>query len=302
MTLADLVDSGYLQKRVPLGPLSTYKFGGVAQYLFEASGEDDLLGLARVLADHPIPVVALGRGSNVVISDHGFPGVVIRPGPELSWWRLSDDGTVAAGAATPLPVVGRASARRGRGGLEFFVGIPGSIGGAVRMNAGCFGTETADRLVTARIVDMRTATARTAASADLDLRYRHSNLQDGEVVVEAAFMTIERDAIEAEAEIRAITRWRKDNQPGGTYNAGSVFKNPPGDAAGRIIDELGLKGLRVGGAAVSDRHANFFVADESATSQDVYDLVSEVRKRVADALGVELHPEVRFLGSFRAAS
>ncbi len=200
-----------------------------------------------------------------------------------------------------MPSVARACAQEGRGGLEFLIGIPGSIGGGVRMNAGCHGSETRDWLQTARVVDLRQGTTRECRSEDLEMTYRHSNLQLDEIVTSATFLTVPRD-VEAIAEtMRDIIRWRRDHQPGGTLNAGSVFKNPSGDSAGRIIDSLGLKGTSVGGAKVSTKHANFFVAEAGVTAQDVYDLVWAIRRRVANELGVWLEPEVQFAGPFHPA-
>ncbi|MFQ5948108.1 MAG: UDP-N-acetylmuramate dehydrogenase, partial [Acidimicrobiia bacterium] len=175
----------------------------------------------------------------------------------------------------------------------------GSVGGGVRMNAGCHGSEMVDWLVEATVVDMTRAAVSVRSPRDLEMGYRYTNLQPTEVVAEATFSSKPRRREEAEQEIREITRWRRRHQPGGTLNAGSVFKNPPGDAAGRIIDELGLKGFRVGGAAVSEKHANFFVADPGASSQEVYDLVWAVRRKVGEATGIWLEPEVRFVGEFR---
>lgn len=291
-----LLADGRLSEDVPLAPLTTYKFGGPARYVVTVEGEQDLLDAHALARDEGIPVVALGRGSNVVVADAGYGGIVLRPGAELS--RRSIGETVVAGAGVPLPLLARETARAGRGGLEFFTGIPGSVGGAVRMNAGCHGTETADVLVTARVFDGDELTLADLGPSDLGLRYRHSDLGDLDFVLEARFRTVDRSPEEAESEIREITRWRKEHQPGGTYNAGSVFKNPPGDAAGRIIDDLGLKGLAVGGASVSERHANFFVASDDATAADVHALVMEVRRRVEEATGVMLEPEIRFLGDF----
>ncbi len=205
---------------------------------------------------------------------------------------------VTAGAAVSLPRLARETVKNDRGGLEWCVGIPGSVGGAVRMNAGGHGSDTAGSLVTATVLELETLDARHMSAADLELEYRHSALTDGEVVLDATFRTVDQDREAGEAHLREITRWRKEHQPGGTFNAGSVFKNPPGDAAGRIIDELGLKGFRVGGAQVSTRHANFFEADRSASARDVYELVAEVRRRVKGATGIDLEPEIRFIGSF----
>jgi UDP-N-acetylmuramate dehydrogenase len=179
------------------------------------------------------------------------------------------------------------------------VGIPGSVGGAVCTNSGCRGTDTAEWLVTARVIDLRTGEVQDRMVHELGLAYRHSDLTEMDMVVEATFRTVPRPRREAEEMMREITRWRRDHQPGGTLNAGSVFKNPPGDAAGRLIDSVGLKDLRVGGVSVSPRHANFFVAETGASAQDLYDLVAEVRRRVREQTGVDLEPEVRFVGAFR---
>lgn len=169
------------------------------------------------------------------------------------------------------------------------------------MNAGGHGSDTAGWLLNAKVLDRLTSTTREVTVEDLEMAYRHSNLTPTDVVIEASFRTVAQDSETGTRLMREVTQWRKQHQPGGTLNAGSVFKNPAGDSAGRIIDSLGLKGLRCGGASVSRRHANFFVADHTATAQDVYDLVGAVRSRVGEATGIWLEPEVRFVGGFDAA-
>ncbi|MFQ5522508.1 MAG: UDP-N-acetylmuramate dehydrogenase, partial [Acidimicrobiia bacterium] len=203
---------------------------------------------------------------------------------------------VVAGGAAPLPRVARTAVEEGILGLEFFVGIPGSVGGAVRQNAGCFGMETKDVLVIAELLDLRSGTSRRAGPKDLEMAYRHSNVGSSEVVVKATFRGSGGDPEAGREEMRRITRWRREHQPGGTLNAGSVFKNPPGVAAGEIIDRLGLKGLRVGDVRVSEKHANFFVAGPEATSADIYRLAQEVKDRVFEATGTMLEPEIQFVG------
>ncbi len=294
-----LVAAGLVVQDALLAPLTTYKLGGPARWYLEASDEEALRRAGAVLAEEPVPVLVLGRGSNVVIADTGFDGLVVRLGTGFSWIRLEDEGNVAAGGATAVPGLARAAVRAGRGGLEFLTGIPGSVGGAVRMNAGCHGSETADWLLHARVVDLADGALSERSPQALGLRYRHSELRALEVVTGAVFRTVPAAREEGERRIREITQWRRRHQPGGTLNAGSVFKNPPGDAAGRIIDALGLKGFRVGGASVSEKHANFFVAHPEATAQDVYDLVWGVRKRVGEETGVWLEPEIQFAGGFR---
>jgi UDP-N-acetylmuramate dehydrogenase len=289
--------AGRLRRDAPLAPLTTYRFGGPARYLVAAETEDDLAAASRLAAAEGLPIFVLGRGSNVVVSSRGFDGVVIRLGAGFAGRSIGTE-VVTAGGAVPLPLLARECAGEGAGGLEFFVGIPGSVGGAVRMNAGCHGSETADWLITARVLSLRTGIGEDRSPGALELSYRHSNLADDEVVVSARFRTARVAPAEAEARIREITRWRKETQPGGTLNAGSVFKNPAGDAAGRIIDSLGLKGFRIGGVEVSSRHANFFVAGAGSTPEDVHALVVAVRDRVRAATGIDLEPELRFIGGF----
>jgi UDP-N-acetylmuramate dehydrogenase len=297
--LDDLVASGVLRSMVSMAALTTYKLGGPVRYYLEAKDEEQLVSIGEALGDQPLLV--LGRGSNLIVSDSGFPGLVVHLGSRFARTEFGGEETVVSGAATSLPSLARTCAREGRGGLEFFVGIPGSVGGGVRMNAGCHGSETKDRLCSARVVELRSGRVSERKPDDLDMTYRHTNLQADEVVTRATFHTESRDPKAIAETMRDIIRWRKDHQPGGTLNAGSVFKNPPGDSAGRIIDSLGLKGTRIGGAQVSDKHANFFVADEDVKAQDVYDLMWAVRRRVAAELGIWLQPEVEFAGSFRSS-
>ncbi len=286
-----------LQRHVPLAPLTTYKVGGPAEWFAEPGTEDDLRALLEAAAAAGVPHVVLGRGSNVVVSDEGFAGLVIHLAGDFTRITVDEDGSVAAGAAATLPRVARAAVEAGRAGLEFLVGIPGSVGGAVRMNAGCFGSDTAAWLVSARVLG-EDAAVREAGPADLDMGYRHTNLTDTDVVLSAQFRTVPGAVAEGKQKLLDITRWRRTHQPGGTLNAGSVFKNPEGDTAGRIIDSLGLKGLRIGDVSVSPRHANFFEAGSGADARSVHALVSEVRRRVLAATGVDLEPEVRFVGRF----
>ena len=302
-TLDQLVDDGLIVASADVGALTTYKFGGPARWLATVHSHEELRGVVDARLASGIPdVVVLGRGSNLVISDAGIDGLVIRLAGEFLDIGIGDDGVVTAGGAVPLPRLARAAAKAGRGGLEWYIGIPGSVGGAVCMNAGGHGSETSEWLVDADVVSLNDGAARTCDVAALDLSYRHSSIGANDIVMSARFRTIARQVEEGEQMLREITQWRRDHQPGGTFNAGSVFKNPPGDAAGRIIDSIGLKGFSVGGAAVSRRHANFFEAAAGATAQDVYDLVWAVRSKVRDATGVELVPEIRFVGEFRSAA
>jgi UDP-N-acetylmuramate dehydrogenase len=297
MSLRGLVDAGLVRTGIDLRGLTTYRLGGPAAYLLDGAGETDLATIATVLAEDPIPVLVLGRGSNVVISEKGFDGLVIRLGRDFTEIELRQDVAVVGGIV-PLPQVARTTAAAGKRGIEFLIGVPGSAGGGVRQNAGCFGCEIADVLLSATVFDLLTGQSTQRSVDDLQLAYRHSAVKPNEVVTSVAMRVKDGDAAEGLDLIRDHTRWRRIHQPGGTLNAGSVFKNPAGDSAGRIIDAAGLKGLRVGGAEVSTKHANFFVAMPGAEASDVYLLVQEVRRRVELETGILLEPEIQFVGDF----
>ncbi|HEX2420438.1 MAG TPA: UDP-N-acetylmuramate dehydrogenase [Acidimicrobiia bacterium] len=293
-----LIDAGLVRAGVNLAGLTTYKLGGPAAYFVEANEVSTLAAAAEALAAVPLPVLVLGRGSNLVIADDGFLGVVIRLGRPFS--SIEVGKLIRAGGAAGMPQVARAAAAVARRGVEFMIGIPGTVGGGVRQNAGCFGKEIVDVLESAEIFDLANSEQISVRPPDLDMSYRQTNLRGSQIVLSARFETEAGDG-EAGAElIREITRWRRVHQPGGTLNAGSVFKNPAGDTAGRIIDSLGLKGIAVGGASVSDKHANFFVAKPGTRAIDVYLLVQKVREMVRARTGIELEPEIQFAGQFDA--
>lgn len=290
-----LVSSGLVRRDVALGPLTTYKAGGPAAFFAEVDQVDDLEALVRSGLTSGRPVLVLGRGSNLVVADSGFEGLVVKLGGGFSSATV-DGERLEAGAAVPLPRLARQAVDAGVLGLEFFVGIPGSVGGAVRQNAGCFGSETGDRLITALILDLETGAKAERTPDQLDLSYRHSNLRSTELVVSASFQGYRGDISSGKSQMREITRWRKEHQPGGTLNAGSVFKNPGEVAAGELIDRLGLKGSSVGDVSVSEKHANFFVAGPHATAQDIYRLVRQVKDAVFERTGTMLEPEIQFVG------
>jgi UDP-N-acetylmuramate dehydrogenase len=286
---------GRVETDAPLGALTTWRVGGPAAVLVRVETVADLAVLAAALpAD--VPRLVLGRGSNLLVADAGYAGVVVVLGTAFETVEIGD-ATVTAGGATALPVLARQCAAAGRAGLGFYVGIPGSVGGAVRMNAGGHGRETVEVLVDATVVDLAGGGAAAVRPlAALGLGYRHSELTDDEVIVAARFRVTPGAPEVLRDELRDVVRWRTEHQPGGA-NAGSVFRNPPGDAAARLIDvEAGLRGTRVGGAVVSDKHANFIQAEPGATAADVHQLVGLVRDRVEAATGVRLVPEVRRIG------
>ena len=284
---------------VPLAPLTTYKVGGPAAFFAEPV---DLSELRDVLAavDPDTQIVVLGRGSNVVIADAGIDGLVIKLGRAFHEAAVSPDGSIVAGGGMALPRLARFAADEGRRGLGFYVGIPGSVGGAIRMNAGGHGSETVQVLDHAVVLDARSTEVVRMTPSELALSYRQSDLTDTDIVVQATFLTEPGDPSALEDELRTITRWRKDHQPGGTLNAGSVFKNPPGNHAGAIIDRIGLKGERVGAISVSNVHANFMVAASGATASDIFRFVYRIKAIVLDNTGIDLEPEIKFLGDFSA--
>ena len=284
------------QRDQPLGARTTYRVGGPAALLSEPADEDELLAVARAYreAGQGVPVIVVGRGSNLLVADAGFAGLAVALGAGFE--GVDIEGTVVwAGGAVSLPVLARRTAAAGLSGLEWAVGVPGSVGGAIRMNAGGHGSDVAATLVSFRWVDLSAAEAFDAPAEHLALGYRRSSVGQTEVVVGGCYRLVPGDPEAGAAEIAEIVRWRRENQPGGS-NAGSVFINPEGDSAGRLVDECGLKGERLGTAEVSTKHANFVQADPAGSADDVRRLIERVRQRVASATGVELVPEVRMVG------
>ncbi len=278
----------------PIALASTYRVGGPAAAMLVADDVADLVFLSETVQATGVDVLVVGNGSNLLVADRGFPGIVVRLGAGLG--TVVIDGTsVEAGGAALLPVVARQTVRAGLTGFEWAVGVPGSIGGAVRMNAGGHGSEMARSLRRVRVFDLRTGEDVNVLPAALDLRYRRSSIASGQIVVSALLELEIGDRAVAEAELSDIVRWRRANQPGG-QNAGSVFTNPADDSAGRLIEAAGCKGRRHGTASVSDKHANFIQADPGGRADDVFALMVEVRDAVAAATGVRLHPETVLVG------
>lgn len=288
-----------VRKDFPLGPLTTYAVGGVAALGVVVSDIGVCGELGAVLAKFPnIPVAIVGRGSNTLVSDEGFSGVavVVSSAPRDVEILVHGDIVTAYGSMT-MPILARRTVNAGRGGLEWCVGIPGSVGGAVRMNAGGHGAEMCDSLVSARIVSLRSGKSADVSVDDLGFHFRGSALSTHHLVVTASFATTETSVQQGTQVIDEVVRWRRDHQPGGR-NAGSVFVNPaPGEgSAGALIDALGLRGHRRGGAVVSEKHANFIQADASATALDIVNVMSDVQSQVQDSHQVTLRSEVCLLG------
>ncbi len=283
------------RRDAPLAPRCTYRVGGRARVLVEVAQPAALEDLAELVAEHRAAVLVVGRGSNLLVADGGFDGIAVVLGEGFATIEVGGT-TVRAGAAAALPVVARRSAAAALSGFEWAVGVPGSIGGAVAMNAGGHGSDLAASLVSVDVVDLRRpGSRRTVAAERLRLGYRSSAIGSDDVVVQAELALEAGDRRRSEALIAEIVAWRRANQPGGP-NAGSVFTNPPGDSAGRLIDAAGARGLRVGSAMVSPKHANFIQTDPGGTAGDVFRLMGEVRRRVLAAGGPLLRPETRLVG------
>lgn len=278
----------------PLAPYTTYRAGGAAALFLEVDDAADLHLLAEAVSETGIDVLVVGNGSNLLVTDRGFPGVAIRLGPAYGEVTIDGD-TVRAGAAALLPVVARRTVKAGLTGFEWAVGVPGSIGGAVRMNAGGHGSDMSESLRGVRVFDLRSGKDGDVPVDALELGYRRSAVGPHSLVTEATLGLQAGDREASQALLSEIVQWRRTNQPGG-QNAGSVFTNPPGDSAGRLIDAAGCRGRRHGTAEVSPKHANFIQAGPGGSADDVFALMVEVRDAVEAHSGVRLHPETVMVG------
>jgi len=281
----------------PLASLTTYRVGGRAAVFVKVDEESLLTSVVKAATVTGLPILVIGRGSNMLVSDAGFRGIAVQLGAFASRISIGDDHLVETGSAVLLPVLARRTVAAGLTGFEWAVGVPGTVGGAVRMNAGGHGSDMAASLVDARILDWVTGEIDQRSADDLGLRFRGSGLDDGQVVLAARLRLNPGEQADSERELEEIVRWRRDHQPGG-QNAGSVFVNPvPGEvAAGQLIDGCGLRGFRIGSAEVSMKHANFIQADVDGNAADVLAVMSHVRRVVADKTGHVMRSEVRLVG------
>lgn len=288
---AELPDlRGRLVEGASLADITWFRVGGPAEVLFSPADEADL---AYFLKGTPasVPVFAVGLGSNLLVRDGGVGGVVMRLGRGFAEIKAEDGARLRAGTAVPDVKVARAAADAGIEGLAFYRGIPGSIGGALRMNAGAHGRETKDVLVEARALD-RQGNVHVLSLADMGFSYRHSGVPHDWIFTEALFAGVPGDAKEILRQMEDVADYRERNQPIKERTGGSTFKNPPDASAWKLIDAAGCRGFRVGGAKVSEMHCNFLVNDRQATGEDVERLGETVRARVKAASGVQLEWEI----------
>jgi UDP-N-acetylmuramate dehydrogenase len=284
---------GRLLPNQSLAELTWFRVGGPAQALFMPEDEADLAYfLGAIPAD--VPVIVVGLGSNLIVRDGGIPGVVVRLGRGFSDVKV-DGLRIIAGPAVPDVKVARAAQEAGIAGLSFMRGIPGAIGGALRMNGGAYGGETKDVLVSARAVD-RTGEIHVLSNADMHYTYRHCGAPEDFIFTEATFEGRAGDRAVIAAEMDKITESREATQPIKSRTGGSTFKNPPGHKAWQLIDKAGCRGLIVGGAQVSELHCNFLINQGTATAADIENLGETVRKRVKESSGVDLDWEIKRIG------
>jgi len=287
---------------VPIGPMTTYRVGGSADVLVRLRSTDDIRSVAKARRASGLPLLVIGRGSNMLVADAGFAGIAVDASEITDHIEIDEsEAVVTAGAGVLLPVLARRTARAGLTGFEWAVGVPGSIGGAVRMNAGGHGSDMAASLIDVTLADLESVpdddVVEVVPAGSLGLRFRGSDIAARHLVLSVRLQLAAGDRAASEREISEIVAWRRANQPGG-QNAGSVFVNPiPGEvASGELVDGLGLRGHRIGTASVSEKHANFIQADEGGSADDVRALIEDVRRRVEAATGFSLRSEIRLIG------
>jgi len=286
---------GRMLENEPLSRYTTWRIGGPARYLLQPADVDDIVRGLEMARERGLPWLVLGLGSNVLFKDGGFPGMVIRMGKGLDKFEMKG-ATAIVGAGMPTPILARRTAEAGFSGVERFIGIPGTVGGGIYMNAGCHGAEFAEIVTEVTVMDGKGKT-RTIPRKQISYKYRGSNL--GDVIVLEAKLQLGEESPAKLKELQAkLFRWRKAGTPFDQPCAGSTFKNPGGNkTAGMLIDEVGLKGFRMGGVQVSPMHANYFVNLGNGTAADVVRLIDHVQKTVAKKTGVELQLEIKVLGN-----
>ena len=292
--ITEKIEDENISTGVPLSRFSTYRVGGPAALLIKVEDTSVFSLLVKALKKFHLPVLLIGNGSNVLISDDGFEGAVLKLGESFETIEIEGE-VVKAGAAVKLPVLARETVKFGLSGFEWAVGVPGTVGGAVRMNAGGHGSDIASSLLEVTTINLLTGVSSNVPAKALDFSYRYSCIKNTDFVLDAKFELIQGDKDESKRFLNEIVRWRRDNQPGG-QNSGSVFTNPEGDSAGRLIEAAGLKGTRIGSAHISEKHANFIQVDEDGSAEDVRKLMSLVVEKVEAFHSITLTPETVLVG------
>ena len=294
--LLEIMDEEFVLGNVPMAQYTSFKAGGNADMLVMPQSIDQLKDVLQVLSGHDYPYMILGNGSNILVKDSGYRGIMVKLGSAFDDVKV-EGSRVICGAGALLSVAAKTAAAAGLTGLEFASGIPGSIGGAIFMNAGAYDGEMKFVLEKARVISRDGGEDRYMTPDELDMGYRHTVLHEsGDIAVEAVFKLEEGDVDEIKAKIADLTQRRNSKQPVNFPSAGSFFKRPTGYFAGKLVQDAGLKGLTVGGAQVSELHSGFVINIGGATATDILQLMEIVQQTVMDKFGVMLEPEVRIIG------
>lgn len=288
----DEIEGAKVISNVSLSGYTTWKVGGSARYLVWAKEYSAVVETLRLSCDYGTSILVLGNGSNMLVSDDGFDGVVMRLTDGMARSRIEGD-VIKAGAGVLLNSLATEAFRSGLSGLEFAFGIPGTVGGAIMLNAGAFGGSVSDVVEAVTALSME---GEESYYVEFEPGYRKPLIPENEVVLEAEFelLQLERDVIKQRMD--EVRKQRRESQPWGMATAGSVFENPPGDYAGRLIEECGLKGKKIGGARISEIHANFIINEGDATASDIMGLIELAREEVRDRFGIDLALEVELVG------
>jgi UDP-N-acetylmuramate dehydrogenase len=286
---------GRLEANQPMADITWFRVGGPAQVLFTPADEADLAYVLKTIGPE-LPVIVVGVGSNLLVRDGGIPGIVVRLGGRgFGGFSVEEGGLMRVGTAMPDMRLAQSAAKAALGGLAFYRGIPGTVGGALRMNAGAHGSETKDVLAGARAVD-RAGNIHVLSLADMGFTYRHCGVPEDFIFTEATYQGTPGEVEEIERQMDEVTAYREAHQPIKSRTGGSTFKNPPGHSSWKLVDAAGCRGFRVGGAHVSDMHANFLINDGDATAEDIERLGETVRARVKAQSGITLEWEIKRLG------
>lgn len=284
---------------MPLAKNNTFRVGGPAGIFAIADSLHELNIIVGAINDYDLPFLLLGRGSNLLISDTGFPGVVLQLGKEFQQISAGEDGLLAGAAAT-LTALAQTALKHSLDGLSFVVGIPGTLGAAIAINAGAYKSQMSDIVRKVTIYDIRKHDQRLLSlnNKEIGFSYRSTKLSGDTIILEAALALKPGQSGHIKREMETNWRHRKESQPLGRPSAGSIFKNPEGHAAGKLIEESGCKGWRVGGAEVSEKHANYIINTGDASAQDIYVLLKKVQAEVAAKSGITLESEIKIVGEF----